>query len=178
MLYPGLLTPYAFVPWGALTGSVPQVPDFYWNAVSDEQRWKQLCVNMQAIADWSKAFSDLANNNFTELDARFPVTDNELASDVPVIRGGTVADVTIPRNSSLTLETAYPAALAEGVPDAIILTVEDRDTHNTTAQVVSKDDERFTALLVNNSVTDATVTLHYILEWNSRPQPTKDKKEN
>lgn len=165
------------MPWGALTGSVPQVPDFYWDAVSDEQRWKQLCVNMQAMADWSKAFSDLANSNFGELDSRFPVTDNELAADVPVIRGGAQTDIAVPRNSSLTLEIGYPATLAEGAPDAIILTVEDRDTHNMTAQVVSKDDERFTALLVNNSVTDANVTLHFMVEWNNRPQPTK-KKEN
>lgn len=166
------------MPWGALTGSVPQVPNFYWNAVSDEQRWKQLCINMQAMADWSKQFSDLANSNFTELDSRFPVTDNELASDVPVIAGDTVEDIAVPRNSSLTLEVEYPDTLATGVPDAIILTVEDLDTHNMTAQVVSKDDERFTALLVNNSVTDATVTLHFLVEWNNRPQPVKEKKES
>lgn len=175
MIEPSMLAPYAFMPWGALTGSVPQVPDFYWNAVSDEQRWKQLCVNIQRMADWSKDFSETVNSNFKELDNRFPVTDGELAQNVPVTRCGRVENITVSANSARTLEVNYPSSLATGAADAVILTVEDKDTHNMTAQLVERDSEGFTALIVNNSVSDATVTLNYMVSWNTRPQPIKEQ---
>lgn len=45
--------PFAFAPFGFITGATPNVPEFYWNVVSDEQRWKFLCVNLAALVDYA-----------------------------------------------------------------------------------------------------------------------------
>lgn len=43
---------FPFYPLGPIIGSVPNVPEGYWNAVSWEQRLKWLCQNMAALVDW------------------------------------------------------------------------------------------------------------------------------
>lgn len=45
--------PFTFAPFGFITGATPNVPKFYWNVVSDEQRWKFLCVNLAALVDYA-----------------------------------------------------------------------------------------------------------------------------
>lgn len=45
--------PFTFAPFGFITGATPNVPEFYWNVVSDEQRWKFLCVNLAALVDYA-----------------------------------------------------------------------------------------------------------------------------
>lgn len=45
--------PFTFAPFGLITGATPNVPEFYWNVVSDEQRWKFLCVNLAALVDYA-----------------------------------------------------------------------------------------------------------------------------
>lgn len=46
--YPG-----DFAPFGWITQGTPAVPEFYWNVVSNEQRWKFLCVNLNAIVNFT-----------------------------------------------------------------------------------------------------------------------------
>lgn len=45
--------PFTFAPFGFITGATPNVPEFYWNVVSDEQRWKFLCVNLASLVDYA-----------------------------------------------------------------------------------------------------------------------------
>ena len=45
--------PFTFAPFGFITGATPNVPEFYWNVGSDEQRWKFLCVNLAALVDYA-----------------------------------------------------------------------------------------------------------------------------
>lgn len=45
--------PFTFAPFGFITGATPNVPEFYWNVVSDEQRWKFLCVNLAKLVDYA-----------------------------------------------------------------------------------------------------------------------------
>lgn len=44
---------WPFAPFGFITGATPNVPEFYWNVVSDEQRWKFLCVNLASLVDYA-----------------------------------------------------------------------------------------------------------------------------
>lgn len=57
------ITPYALAPFGWLTGATPAVPKFYWNVVSQEQRWKWLCVNFQALAEYANALNVQTGTN-------------------------------------------------------------------------------------------------------------------
>lgn len=172
MTCPVYMDGWGFLPYGPLTGSVPNVPDFYWNAVSDEQRWKNLCLNLAALQKWSRDFTEVTNANLKELDDRFPVTDAELASDVPDTRGGEVTGLTIPANQSLVVVADFPTHLGEGVP-SVTLTPRDAEEHNLTAVLTSVSETGFTARLVNNSLSEATVSLAYNVVWNQRPQPQK-----
>ena len=45
--------PDDFAPFGWITQGTPAVPEFYWNVVSNEQRWKFLCINLNAIVDYA-----------------------------------------------------------------------------------------------------------------------------
>lgn len=46
------LAPWPFYPFGPLTGTVPAVPQEYWNVYSDEQRWKWLYANFKSLGDY------------------------------------------------------------------------------------------------------------------------------
>lgn len=54
---------YALAPFGWLTGATPAVPEFYWNVVSAEQRWKWLCINFQALAEFANALNVQTGTN-------------------------------------------------------------------------------------------------------------------
>ena len=45
--------PVEFAPFGWITQGTSAVPDFYWNVVSNEQRWKFLCINLNAIVNFT-----------------------------------------------------------------------------------------------------------------------------
>lgn len=174
MTYPAYMTGWGFLPYGPLTGTVPNVPEFYWNAVSDEQRWKQLCLNLAALQKWTQDYTTVNNANLEELDSRFPVTDDELAEDVPDTRGGTIEQLTIPANESLVVVGDFPSHLGSGLP-SVTLTPLDPLGHNIAALVTGVTETGFTARLVNNSLDTATISLAYNCIWNQRPQPSKQE---
>ncbi len=174
MTTPAGFTGWGFLPYGPLTGSVPDVPEFYWNAVSGEQRWKNLCLNLAALQKWTADFTDTTNRNLHELDSRFPVTDAELARDVPDTRAGEVTGLTVPPNESVVVIADYPTHLGDGTP-TVTLTPHDEEAHNLTAIVTGVSETGFTARLVNNSSSTATVELAYNVTWNQRPQPQKQE---
>lgn len=172
MTSPLYMDGWGFLPYGPLTGSVPNVPEFYWNAVSDEQRWKNLCINLAALQKWSQDFTTLTNANLKELDDRFPVTDAELAEDVPDTRGGEITGLTIPANESRVVVGDFPHHLGSGIP-TVTLTPHDPEEHNLTVVLTSVNEDGFQATVVNNSSSAATLALAYNVVWNQRPQPTK-----
>lgn len=55
--YPG-----DFAPFGWITQGNPAVPEFYWNVVSNEQRWKFLCVNFDALSKYVNSINDIITN--------------------------------------------------------------------------------------------------------------------
>lgn len=59
--------PFTFAPFGFITGATPNVPEFYWNVVSDEQRWKFLCVNLAALVDYANSFGAQIDANTTDI---------------------------------------------------------------------------------------------------------------
>lgn len=56
-----------FAPFGWLTGATPAVPDFYWNVVSSEQRWKFLCANLSALVDYANDLGVAVNANASDI---------------------------------------------------------------------------------------------------------------
>ena len=55
--YPG-----DFAPFGWITQGNPAVPEFYWNVVSNEQRWKFLCINLNALSKYVNAINNIITN--------------------------------------------------------------------------------------------------------------------
>lgn len=67
--YPG-----DFAPFGWITQGNPAVPEFYWNVVSNEQRWKFLCVNLNAIVDYANQLNiniGISKNDIAQLQKDF-----------------------------------------------------------------------------------------------------------
>lgn len=66
--------PFTFALFGLITGATPNVPEFYWNVVSDEQRWKFLCVNLAALVDYANELGvqiGVNANDIAQLESEF-----------------------------------------------------------------------------------------------------------
>lgn len=57
-----------FAPFGWITGATPAVPDFYWNVVSQEQRWKFLCCNLKALVEYANQLGVQINASAEDID--------------------------------------------------------------------------------------------------------------
>lgn len=60
--------PDVVAPFGFLTGAYPVVPQFYWNHVTDEQRWKFLCCNLNNLSEYTNELAELVNQNVLDID--------------------------------------------------------------------------------------------------------------
>lgn len=59
--------PFTFAPFGWVTGGTPAVPEFYWNVVSNEQRWKFLCINLNALVHYANQLGVEIGINKTDI---------------------------------------------------------------------------------------------------------------
>lgn len=148
------LTYSSFLPFGPLTGSVPSVPDFYWNAVSEEQRWKYLCVNFQKLTDYTNTIAAKHNEIVEEL------------SKLGATPKGTTTFTSVPANGTASQTVSYPTHTGTGQPSAIVATIIDTTATNLTATVTGKTDDGFTITVFNNSGYEATnVEVDHICIW-------------
>lgn len=144
------LDPLGLYPYGMFTGAVPSVPSFYWNAVSDEQRWKALCLNMQTLANYANSLADEYNAIVEKL--------NTLGATP----AGTTQIAAVPANTAVTVQIPYPTHTGSGTPK-IALSVFDASGTNLSATVTAKGDDTFTVQVVNNSAYQASnVSVEYL----------------
>lgn len=144
---------YPFYPYGQFTGAVPSVPEFYWNAVSDEQRWKALCINMSKLADYANEIADAYNQVISKL--------NTLGA----VPSGSATIATVTANSTASVQIPYPSHEGTGTP-RIALAVENAQGVNLTATVTSRGEDSFTVQIINNSNTTASnVTITFVAIW-------------
>lgn len=66
--YDTVVEPLPFAPFGWVSGATPAVPDFYWNVVSQEQRWKFLCCNLKALVEYANQLGVQINVNAEDID--------------------------------------------------------------------------------------------------------------
>lgn len=142
-----------FYPYGSITGAVPSVPNFYWNAVSDEQRWKFLCVNLKTLADYANTIAEKYNAVIDTLNS------------LGLTPHGTQAIQTLSPNSTTTLTIPYPTHTGTGTP-VITLAVVDSAGTNLTAVVTGKGADSFTVSVTNNSSFSASsIEVDYMCIW-------------
>lgn len=52
---------------GSFVASPPVIPKMYWDAYSDEQRWKQLWCNVKKLVEYAESIKDVVNVNVDDI---------------------------------------------------------------------------------------------------------------
>lgn len=166
MVAPNPQYPYSFLPFGAIVGSTPQVPEFYWNVYSQEERWKFLCLALESLKDYANAIwakfplqpVDIGNNS---------ILDSKLGTDVPDIRAKTSETHFIAANTADTVEVSYPTHLGVGTPIVCATAVDESGT-NLSVTLSSADDEKATFNVFNNSISSVEYKINMVCWWAER----------
>lgn len=141
------ITPMIFYPWGALTGATPNVPEFYWNAVSQEERWKFLCVNLDRLKDYTNSLNAFISKVFSSFE--FNHTD----------------DVNVSANSFVDIDIMF-AESKESTP-RVVVTLQNADGTNISANVTSVTDKGFIIRIINNSIQDTSASVSWMAYTNT-----------
>lgn len=136
------IAPCAFYPWGALTGAVPNIPEFYWDAVSQEERWKFLCINLDHMRDYLNSLNAFLTHTFSRIE--FGKTD----------------EVNIIANGYTDVEVAFTEDKTE-IP-RVVATLQCADSSNVMVNVTSVNEKSFTMRIINNSIQDTTASVSWI----------------
>lgn len=140
------IAPMVFYPWGTL-GTVPNVPEFYWNAISQEERWKFLCVNLDRLKDYTNSLNAFISKTFSAFE--FNHTDN----------------VNIPANSYIDINITF-AESKDSAP-RVMVTLQNANGANISANVTNVTLEGFTIKIINNSIQDTTASVSWVAYTNT-----------
>lgn len=56
------------LPWLGIIGNTPVVPKLYWDVYSSEQRWKEICCELQHVIDYARQLGEGANIDHAALE--------------------------------------------------------------------------------------------------------------
>lgn len=163
---PPAIKPLAFAPYGTIVGATPAIPEYYWNVVSDEQRWKFICVNFQAMIDYLNMLASHFPIDTADL-ADGGVTDVKLGADVPDVRAWSTDEIIIEPNSYVHVILNYPTHYGTGTP-IVTATPVQADDSNLTVIVTSVSETNVHLTVLNNSNNQATGTVAVIAYWAER----------
>lgn len=160
---PPLIQPLGFNPYGVLTGATPAIPEYYWNVVSDEQRWKFICINLQNLVDYVNMLASHFPIDTVDLQDG-GVTDVKLGADVPDVRAVRTDAITCDPNSATHVVVTWPAHYGVGTPVASAV-VENTSDANVTCIITSVSEEAAHITLLNNSSQEAEIRVAVTAWW-------------
>lgn len=136
------MTPCMFLPWGSLTGAVPNVPEPYWNAVSQEERYKWLFINLDRMKDYLNGLNGFLTDTFSKIE--FGSTEN----------------ITVAANN--WIETTISFNESKDETPRIVVTPQCGDGTNITCIVKNVDTTQCIIRIVNNSIQDTDISLSWV----------------